>query len=525
MLIIRKLQQYKSGFQWVGFFVVVFYAIQFTSPKYSYFQDSHDKLVQTYSVWKNDFKTDQLYYPAYQFDSKLVYFHLVNNLYLKVNERLVSAFPIQFAYLLAPFLIFLHPSQMVYTSLLFLFSSFYILRKYYKFSFLFLWFSFFSTFLWPLSWEYSEFPAVFCFATLCLLPVLKHKRNILFQILCGLGLSWVVMVRLDTLPFLFSFLFFYFYFHWKETDTKSFAKEVISLQFFFLAGIIGILIQFLINQTLYQHFLGTRFLANAQGLTVSFDERLRWFQTLLFYSDKKIGFFLYLPLSILVIGFYKKYFHSIEKRKKALFVAMNITLLTIPFLAPNDGFNNWGPRFYTILILPYLILFKPILTLILRRKRFFFLSIFLFFTLFSVMLGFLGAKIQKSKTSLLKNFQTITNEIKPDVFVFTDYLNIYSIGSDYTKQITLVSYSTESNTKLIRLLRKELPNKKIAFVDWHPTILTPEIRQAMDADKIKGNYPVSHWDVNQLETDLKPNTKDYQIIDRQMYRIWTGIIK
>ncbi|MCG6149186.1 hypothetical protein LFX15_12915 [Leptospira levettii] len=525
MVILPKVKQLQLGLKWFLLFIAVVLSIQYTSPQNSYFQDSHDKLIQTYSLYYNHFQSDKLYYPGYDFDPNLNYFHLVDNLYIKCKDRIVSAFPIQFAVLMAPLLYILPISYLVYSSLLFLFLGFWILKQYYKFSFSLLWICYFGTYLWPLSWEYSEMPAIFAFSLIGLLPILRNQKSILIQTLAGLSLSWVILVRLDTLPFFSFFFFFTFLFLWKDHSYRSVLSKIVSLRVYLIVCLLGISLQFILNEILYDHIFGTRFLANLSGFKVSFAQRLEWFQSLNFYADKKIGFFAYLPMTLPLIVYYGKNFKAISNLKKSLLLSLILTILVIPFIAPNDGFNNWGPRFYTVLIFPYLLLLKPLYVKISASKNWKFRITLILIITYSFLLGIVGAKIQKSKTSLVKNFRAITKELNPDIIVFTDYLNLYSIGSDYTKHISLVSYTSEKNDQLINILSEKMKNKKIIFVDWHPFILTQETRNAMNAEKAKGGYPISHWDLNRLESSLEKNTSNFQILDKQMYRIWSGTIK
>lgn len=525
MVILPKVKQLQIGLKWFLLFFAVVLSIQYTSPQNSYFQDSHDKLIQTYSLYFNHFQSDQLYYPGYDFDPNLNYFHLVDNLFLKCNDRIVSAFPIQFAAMMAPLLYILPLSYLVYSSLFFLFLGFWILRQYYKFPFFLLWICYFATYLWPLSWEYSEMPAIFAFSLIGLLPILRNRKSFLIQTVAGLSLSWVILVRLDTLPFFSFFFFFTFFFLWKDQSFPSVLYKIASLKVFFIVCFLGIVLQFVLNEILYDHIFGTRFVANLSGFKVSFAQRLEWFQSLNFYADKKIGFLAYLPISFPLIFFYLTHFKTVSNIKKSLSLSLVLTILVIPFIAPNDGFNNWGPRFYTVLILPYLILLKPLIVKIVASKNWKFRMTLVLIITYSFLLGIVGAKIQKSKTSLVKNFRSITKELNPDIIVFTDYLNLYSIGSDYTKHISLVSYTTEKNDQLIKILSEKMKNKKIIFVDWHPLILTQETRNIMNAEKAKGGYPISHWDLNRLESSLEKNTSNFQILDKQLYRIWSGTIK
>ncbi|WP_244241480.1 LA_3751/LA_3752 family putative glycosyltransferase [Leptospira perdikensis] len=515
----------KTGILWIFFILVVFYSIEYTQPRYSLFQDSHDKAVQTYSIWQNHFLSDNLYYPAKAFDPNLEFFHLAKNLYIKTNEKLVSAFPIQFAYLLAPFLFVLPISFLPYTSLLFLLLTFFFLKRYYHFSLLLITISFFGTFLWPLSWEYSELPAIFAFSTIALYPFLKKGSSVSFQLISGVFLAWIIIVRLDTLPFFGIFFLSHLYFYLKRNGFQQLQSYLKSYSAFLLSTIVFLILYLSINQSLYGHFLGTRFLANSSGFSAGFSKRLQWFLSLLFYSNRKIGFFGYLPFAFILFTVYWYKYKTISDSKKILLIATSLTLLIIPFIAPNDGFNNWGPRFYTILIFPYLYLLKPFFGYYYQKRKKLFFSFLLTFGLFTFSLGILGAKLQKSKTNLEKKFAPILTEVKPDILVLQDYLNFYTCGSYYFDHIVIVSYTTDLNSKLLNRILTTNPNSKIAFITWNPVLFSKEMKEAINEDKRKSGYPISEWEEGKLETQMRLITSDFQILDRQTYRIWTGTVK
>ncbi|TGM62135.1 hypothetical protein EHQ94_06100 [Leptospira meyeri] len=507
------------------FILAVFSSIEYTQPRFSLFQDSHDKAVQTFSIWKNHFVSDDLYYPAKAFDPNLEFFHLQYNLYLKFKEKLVSAFPLQFAFIMAPFLFFLPIDFLPYTSFVFLALGFFTLIKKYNFSLFLLGLTYFATFLWPLSWEYSELPAIFAFSVFGLSPFLQRRHSLLQLVLAGLGIAWVIVVRLDTVPFLGLFFSAHCFFYLRKNGIKK-LKTYCQIYFvFFITLIFSLLIQAAINQWLYGHFLGTRYLANSHGFSVGFTERIQWFQSLLFFSNLKVGFFGYLPLAFILFTFYGIKWNQISDSKKSLLIAMIGTLLIIPWIAPNDGFNNWGPRFYTILIFPYIYLLKPLIIYYDRKKKKFPFVLLLSFCLFSFFVGFVGAKIQKTKTNLVKKFSPILAETKPDILVFQDYLNFYTAGNYYFDHTVVVSYSSISNTNLLHKAAEKFPNQKIAFVTWNPDLFPKEIQDAVNEEKRKSGYPISDWDTNQLESQMHTKTSRFEILNRQNYRIWIGTLR
>ncbi|PJZ86258.1 LA_3751/LA_3752 family putative glycosyltransferase [Leptospira harrisiae] len=515
----------KNWIFWISFTLAVFYSIEYTQPRFSLFQDSHDKAVQTLSIWKNHFLGEDLYYPAKTFDPSLEFFHLAKNLRIQYKEKLVSAFPLQFAFLMAPFLSFLRIEFLPYTSFVFLALGFFILNKHYNFSLFLLILTYFTTFLWPLSWEYSEFPAVFAFSIYGLSPFLRKNKSRFHNGLAGLALAWVITVRLDTLPFLGLFFLTHAFFFVKRRGVHQFITYFQIYFYFFTSMFMFLLVQMTINQLLYGHFLGTRFLANSEGFAVAFSERLQWFQSLLFFSNLKIGFFGYIPFALFLIFFYWLRFNKIADSKKSLLVAMTGTLLIIPWIAPNDGFNNWGPRFYTILIFPYIYLLKPLVPYFYKKKKKVFFAFLISFGLFSFSMGIIGAKIQKTKTNLVKKFSPILEEIKPDILVFQDYLNLYTSGTYYFSHTVIVSYTTDSNTNLLKRIAPLYPNQKVAFVAWNPDLFSKEIKDAINEDKRKSGYPISDWDINRLEDQMRIITEDFHILDRQTYRIWIGTLK
>ncbi|MGE8720163.1 LA_3751/LA_3752 family putative glycosyltransferase [Leptospira terpstrae] len=517
--------KFKNWSIWILFIFAVFYSIEFTQPQFSLFQDSHDKAVQTFSIWQNHFVSDNLYYPAKEFDSNLDYFHLTQNLFLKDQEKLVSAFPIQFAFLMAPFLSLFPIHFLPYTSLLFLGLGFLVLRKIFHFSFLLLGITFFATFLWPLSWEYSELPAIFVFFIYGLHPFLRKKNTTFHLFLSGIALGWVIVVRLDTLPFFSIFFLSYFFLYLRKSPKEKFQKFIQFYFVFFISLLVFLLVQLSLNHFLYGHFLGTRYLANANGFSAGFTERLQWFKSLLFFSNLKIGFFGYLPFSLILLIIYWYKFKKISDSKKALLLATTGTLFIIPWIAPNDGFNNWGPRFYTILIFPYLYFLKPLVSYYYQKKKIIFYSFLLTFGVFTFFLGIVGAKIQKSKTNLEKKFAPILSELNPDILVFQDFLNLYTSGTYYFGHVVIVSYSSESNQKLLNRISFAYPNRKVMFVSWNPDLISKEMKEAINNDKRMSGFPISEWNTAQLEKQMQLLTNDFKIIDRNNYRFWIGTLK
>ncbi|MBM9547027.1 hypothetical protein JWG40_08360 [Leptospira sp. 201903074] len=506
-------------------FIAIIYSIEYTQPQFSLFQDSHDKAVQTFSLWENRFQTDNLYYPAKNFDPKLEFFHLPTNLHVIHDGKLLSAFPVQFALLMAPLLSLIPLHFLPYTSIFFLFLGLWILRKFYGFSMFLLWVSYFTTFLWPLSWEYSELPAVFALTTFGLLPFLRENRVKLMEALSGISLGWVMIVRLETIVFFGIFFIFHFYYFSKSKRQFALVSYLKTYKLFLTAFILFIVTNLYLNYVTSGHILGTRFLANSNGFSAGFEQRLQWLKSLLFFSDQKIGFFGYIPLALLLFTVYWIRFNKISNRKKALLFASSGMLIIIPWIAPNDGFNNWGPRFYTIVITAYLILLKPYFSYFYhKKKKFFFLFLFTF-GIFSFSLGVIGAKIQKSKTNLSKKSATILAEIQPDILVYQDYLNLYTCGTFYFNHTVVIANNMDSITRLLENASHTNTHKSIAFITWNPILISKELKEAINENKRKSGYPLADWDEALLESNMKKYVTEFQILDKQNYRIWTGKFK
>lgn len=519
----RKIKPYLF---WGLIFAGMFGSITFTLPKYSLFQDSHDKAVQIHSLIQNGFQSENLFYPGEILDTKIEFFHLTDNLFLINKGRLLSAFPISFAVLSSPFYFLVGFKYLPYLSVIFSILTLVLLRLYWRFDFFFLFVSFFCTFAWPLSLDFSENNLISLIALVPLILLLRGKPNLKRNALAGLFLGFYVWFRLEGLIFAGAVLLF--------QGIGAISKYIHKKEYNGFLNYLSICISFAMILALfcawnwfdYGHPLGTRYLANAQGFQTSINQRKEWIINLLFFGPLKIGYFGYLPAALILFCILSFHFRKLSEINRTLVGSSILFLVLVLITAPNDGFNNWGPRFFAPIILPYIILIRKFWFYLKRkrRKKIKFL-IALCFT-YSFLLGLIGLGIQRGRSLHVKKFSSIITSINADIWVYTDYLSFYTIGSYYLEKVVFTADTTEEAMAVLKRSPLYWKNRKIAFVQYDLSSIDSRAK-----DKIKKNNlgmaivdPII-WDREILLPSLKESLTDFKVSKMGNYEIWSGILK
>lgn len=170
---------------------VLFGSVAYLKPQYSFNWDIHNKAVQSFSLLKNRFLSEELFYPGRVADPEFRYFPQQGNVFLQIQGRNLSAFPIAFAAISAPWIWLLGLSSLPYASAFGLLLSLFVFAKYWKPTSFVLMTAVFATFLWILGVEYSEHSVFILFSLLALTFTVKVRSEgewrILFAgMLCGL---------------------------------------------------------------------------------------------------------------------------------------------------------------------------------------------------------------------------------------------------------------------------------------------------------------------------------------------------
>lgn len=529
-MFIERIQRltYKSGrrktIAWFLLVLGLFASIYFTIPAYSLFQDSHDKAIQIHSLIKNGFRSEELFYPGKVMDKDLEFYHLPHNLHLVNEGRLISAFPVSFAVLSSPFYYLFGIRNLPYLSAVFALCSLILLRKYWKFDFFFLFASFFCTFAWPLSLDFSENNLVVLISAIPLTLLLKGKpsRNRTFVAGAFLGLS--VWFRLEGLIYAGCVLLFYM------IGLIYSKKEIYKTLPRFISACFGFLTLFSLfcvwNWYDYGHPLGSRYLANAHGFQVSLSQRLDWIVNLLFFGPLKIGFFGYLPASLFLFFVLIVRFRGLSVNNRTLFGSSFLFLVLVLITAPNDGFNNWGPRFFAPLIVPYSILVRKFWFYSIRRGRKKTKRFLTACFVYSFLLGLAGLGIQRGRSLHVKKFSPVIESINADIWIYTDYLSFYTIGPHYLDKVTFTADSTEKILSILKRSPSFWKNRKIAFVQYDLSSVNAATREKMKKNSLGMEIvkPVV-WDREILLPKMKEALSEFKVSKEGSYEIWSGFLK
>ncbi|TGL80650.1 LA_3751/LA_3752 family putative glycosyltransferase [Leptospira yasudae] len=516
----------KKVLLWSFLFIGIFGSLRLTFPEYSLFQDSHDKAIQIDSLIQNKFQSEELFYPGKRIDTNLEYYYLPSNLYVINKDRLVSAFPISFAILVSPFYWIFGIKNLPYFSVIISFITLILLRKYWRFDFLFLFLSFFATFAWPLSLDFSENTLIILLSLIPLILLFKGRPTFAKHCFAGLFLGLYVWFRLEGLIFAGSFLLFYSIgFLKKYLQTKG-LKILTKPTFAFLTFLATVAIFLIFNWIDYGQILGTRYLANLKGFSVSWAVRIDWIKNLLFFGPLKIGYFGYLPLAILLFGILLFRFKKLSKTNFTLLGSSLLFLILVLLTTPNDGFNNWGPRFFASLIVPYCILIRKFWFYSIRKGKTRIKWIFVVCFVYSFLLGILGLVIQRERSLHVKRFESILSSVNADIWVYTDYLSFYTIGTHYLDRIVLKAENSEKVLEIIQKSSRAWPDKKIAFVQYDLEKIDFKTKEKIEKNSagIEVVKPIS-WDQQLLLPRLRSELLNFQNLKIKEYEIWTGTLK
>lgn len=504
----------------------MFASLRLTLPEYSLFQDSHDKAVQIDSLFRNGFQSEELYYPGKTIDPDLEFYYLPKNLHLVNRDRLISAFPLSFAAVVSPFYWLCGIKNLPYFSVILSFITLLLLRKYWKFDFFFLFVSFFCTFAWTLSFDFSENTLIILLSLIPLILLFKGEPDFKKHFFAGIFLGFYVWFRLEGLIYAGSLLLFYAI----ALLTVYLKKRKVKNILFFLNTLFGFIatvsIFFLWNWIDYGNILGTRYLANLQGFSVSWSQRIDWMINLLFFGPLKVGYFGYLPSALILFSILTFHFQKLSRVNRTLLGSSLLFLIFVLLTAPNDGFNNWGPRFFASIILPYTILIRKYWFLAVRKGKKNLKRIFIFCFAYSFLLGLIGLGIQRGRSIHVKKFSSIISNVDADIWVYTDYLSFYSIGTRYLDKIVFKADNADQILKIVSRSSKVWPNSKIAFVQYDLGIVDSKTREKMEKSSMGMEIvrPIQ-WDQKILIPKLKESLSDFQVSKTGGYEIWTGHLR
>ncbi|AOP32790.1 hypothetical protein A0128_02225 [Leptospira tipperaryensis] len=511
---------------WSLLFIGMFGSLRFTIPEYSLFQDSHDKAIQIDSLIRNEFQSEELFYPGRTIDSNLEFYYLPKNLHLLNKDRLISAFPLSFAAIVSPFYWLVGIKNLPYFSVILSFFTLILLKRYWKFDFLFLFLSFFCTFAWSLSLDFSENTLIILLSLIPLILIFKGQPNLRKHFLAGAFLGFYIWFRLEGLIYAGSLLLF----HAVGLVPIYFQKKNSKIIFNFLNILFGLFLTvsifFIWNWIDYGHIFGTRYLANLHGFSVSWSQRTDWIINLLLFGPLKVGYFGYLPSALILFSILAFRFRKLSRTNRTLLGSSLLFLVLVLLTTPNDGFNNWGPRFFASIILPYSILVRKYWFYMIRKGKKNLKKVFIVCFIYSFLLGLVGLGIQRGRSIHVKKFSSIISSMDADIWVYTDYLSFYTIGTRYLDKVVFKAESSDQILEIVNRSSKVWPNSKIAFVQYDLGIVDSKTKEKMEKNSMGMEIvqPIQ-WDSKILIPKLKESLSDFHVSKTAGYEIWIGNLK
>ncbi|TGK43657.1 LA_3751/LA_3752 family putative glycosyltransferase [Leptospira andrefontaineae] len=503
---------------------VVFSSVNYLKPKYSFNWDSHNKLVQSYSLLQNKFQSEELFYPGKKFDPDYKYFPVQNNVFLKLDQRHLSAFPVFFAAISSLWLWVFGFSALPYLSAIGLLLSLLLLYEKWKFSKLSLAIAGLGTFAWILSIEYSEH-SFFMFSTLCSLTfALRGKNSLVKFIFSGIFCGISVWFRHEGLVYCASLAFWILF---AGNKKGSFKKSISEFLFFSLGAAISVGIFFLFNFIDYGHFLGPRFLINESGLNVSYMTRLEWAKTLLFFGTFKLGYFGYMPASLLLFPILIAGWKKLSPKNRILLGSTLSYIFLVLLIIPNDGFNNWGPRFFGPAVFPFAILFSKYYYFLKKRRKFKFIRIlFLICILFSFTCGLIGLKYLKEGRKQQEANNLALHSTNSEIWIFSDDSLAYIAGSDYFNKIIFRVYLAEDLPQFLSDLSKFYPGKKITLIQANDEIFGEKVKSTIKENS-KFAYGIGKmiWEKESFESAVRSNLDNREELAKASLKFSIGNLK
>ncbi|EPG75667.1 hypothetical protein LEP1GSC058_0600 [Leptospira fainei serovar Hurstbridge str. BUT 6] len=499
---------------------VLFGSVTYLKPQYSFNWDIHNKAVQSFSLLKNQFLSEELFYPGRVVDPEFLYFPQQGNVFLQIQGRNLSAFPIAFAAISAPWIWLLGFWSLPYASAFGLLLCLIIFTKYWKPTSFVLMITVFSTFLWILSVEYSEHSVFILFSLLAITFTVKGNRAgnwtiLLAGFFCGL----TVWFRHEGLVYCASLAMWIFL-----TEPKI--KFTFPLRVFLFCIGAGVTIGgfFLFNYFDYGHPLGPRYLINREGLSVPFLVRLDWAKSLLFLGGFKLGYFGYMPAALILFMILLFSWRKLSRSNRLIFGSTLTYILLVLAIVPNDGFTNWGPRFFGPVVFPFVILFSKYFYYMKKKRKYRLLKFILLACLgFSFLMGIFGIKFiaEGRKQQFLNN--RLYNSTETDIWIFPDDSIAYMAGTDYFKKIVFRVSKTSDLEILLPKLQANWPGAKIGFFHMDRNKIDARMKEALKANpEFAESFRKTVWDDVELEKIVRTYLVAPKDIRSDRLRVWTG---
>ncbi|MBE7412420.1 MAG: glycosyltransferase family 39 protein [Leptospiraceae bacterium] len=448
-------------------FIPIYFLVKI-DPRFVFTGDGLNKLIQSKSLLENNFKSEEIFYPARDIDPDFNSYPFQGVYLIKQNDRHIGQYPIFFSFINALLLKILPYYFLPGNSYLFAIVSLFLLYKYWNVSLKFILFTAVCTNFLFYGIEFNE-NLLLVFLPFVAITILfhyessKHKLSILFLSGCIMGSA--VWLRLEALLFFVSLIGAWIF-------LKGFENKTLKVErLFFISGFTLVLfLFFLFNQWNYSHFLGPRYIANqGEFLSGTMSSKLTQAFTIAFAGHLKLGFFGYTPLFLLIlVNPVLSIFKNFSEKIKILNCTIIFFIILVLLSAPNDGVVSWGSRYLALAILPSVIVLDEIFKHIQFQKNItkkLFSTITILLCVYSIFISLLGFTFTKNANRQLKEYQKEFTPYKNDYKIFSSTFMSTMIGTEYFYSIYLIPKDKDSLVDLISKIKLKKDKKRIIFFE------------------------------------------------------------
>lgn len=338
-----------------------------------YLSDPLVKMIQVISLWKQQWQTESIIYPSYDFDPLFLLSPFNEGFIFQNQERLIGNYPIAFTFFYS-LLAFVPFKFLPFLNFLFLLGFLKLLNdNSIKLPVLLL--ITFGTVVFPLLIDFSENAIFLLLSGYGYIFLLKafENQNTKDWLLGNFFLGLAIWFRLEGVLFFISIqvtIFIIDFFIKKKSlvETLNPIRYIIFLI---------ILASFLLwNQYSYSHPMGTRYLA-----TIAYNSRSIWDQIMIFLSMSftfprsdgwSLGFFLQSPILLFALVQLSKEQLSKNQTLFYHFCISMIFLLIVGITSPNDGITLTG-RYLLLLVYPLSFILNEQIEKIQKKKTVFYI--------------------------------------------------------------------------------------------------------------------------------------------------------
>ena len=438
--------------------------------------DALYKFVQVHSFVETG-ATEELTYPARAIVSDPEYSPIRGRNTVRLGNRSIGQYPIAFTLISAPFFWLLGSYGLSLLNLLaaFVGYAYFILR--YRPSWFALVIALLANYFAVKTINYAEYCLV---GTLCFVgaDLLLRGGSHTSYLLGGAVLALGVWIRLETFIFGFCFLVFF---------GSYFLRDSVLRNKMALAGVGALVVIgsfFIFNAWDYGHFLGPRFLAQAEDFSYEADgsgsllqRQIHIALSLLFWNKTGVlGYFAYMPW-LLVFAFVWRTDElrnanvGIAHARRYLLFLLTFVLL-VAATAPNDGWVGFGPRYMIMAAIGLFPLMDPLWKALLRSAQILRIGFYVLAS-WSVLMLLLGTAVHRFASTGIQKYQSYLDSVSPDLIVSCTPAVPEFIGSYFFKYPILLADEEETrktSSLLDRIIASDWGGTNLLLVTEKPKI-------------------------------------------------------